>query len=61
MVTVTRQAGAWLAVIPGHREAMSPESIATMVHHDQDRSSIVRNNQGLWLWTPGSRVPRVPE
>jgi hypothetical protein len=59
-VTATRQAGAWLAVIPGHREAMSPESIA-IINHDKDRSSILRNNQDLWLWIPGSRVPRAPE
>jgi hypothetical protein len=42
------------AVIPGHREAMSPESITTVLAfgvHTLARS----------LWIPGSREERAPE
>jgi hypothetical protein len=46
-------------VIPGHRGAMSPESIATEARVDGSGHA-GRQNSVRWLWIPGSALARRP-
>ncbi|WP_244065883.1 hypothetical protein [Bradyrhizobium sp. Ce-3] len=48
-------------VIPGHREAMGPESITTNAKGWSLMGPQPSSNELWWLWIPGSMLRIAPE